>query len=342
MDCLEHQQLEEIPTVETLTSAANYFPLVNGRYEIKPGLYRFGTDFGNSEADQKVFQVDESFECYQTIKQQVRKEQLSKYFQMREYSDEVATIIARFIIDRLAQEYPQYFELRTESNVLNFHNHLTQEILVLNSAYQLQSVSNQSESFTPAYISTLDALANQIQEDVTVVSRQNNRHWISAIHLCFPNHWSAEAKIGRNFACVHESVAGMTAMNQRGDAIVHTMITHKPAVRFAWGLSTDTRLNHHPTPPDGIPRSHWHGRNFEPTQPRLYLRIERQVVWGFPEVDAALFTIRTSFRDCDAIKQNAEHRSQLISAIRSMSSESLAYKGLTHSRAIILEWLEEA
>lgn len=44
----------------------------------------------------------------------------------------------------------------------------------------------------------------------------------------------------------------MEKINRRGDAIAHTMITHKPMVRFAWGLSTDTRLNHHPESPPGV------------------------------------------------------------------------------------------
>jgi hypothetical protein len=63
------------------------------------------------------------------------------------------------------------------------------------------------------------------------------------------------------------------------------------------------------------------------------------VIWGFPAVDAALFTIRTSFCDCAELRQDPERRSQLISALQSMSTASLVYKGLAESKAAILNWL---
>lgn len=331
--------LEEAKTIDRLDRVACYFPLAKGRYEVKPGLVRFGTDFGNRELDQQVFQFDENFAHYRHVKQQARWERLSKYFQTDNFASQVERMIAQFIINRLTREQPQAFHLKQQSNDLILHNQMTQEILVFNQDFELRRVEIQTESSN--YISTLDALANQVQEDITIVSRAKERHWVSAIHLCFPNHWSAEEKIGREFARVHAPVAGMEAMNRRGAAIVHTMITRPPMVRFAWGLSTDARLNHHPEPPANISPLQWMGRDFDPTDPRLYLRVERQVIWGFPEVDAALFTIRTYFHDCQRLKQDATSRSHLSAAIRSMSPQSLAYKGLATSHTAILEWLEQ-
>ncbi|BAY77048.1 hypothetical protein NIES25_35060 [Nostoc linckia NIES-25] len=86
--------------------------------------------------------------------------------------------------------------------------------------------------------------------------------------------------------------------------------------------------------------SQWQGRNFDLEDPRLYLRIERQVIWGIPECEAALFTIRTYFRDCAVVKKDSMLRSKLYDAIQSMTPESLIYKGLVESKASILEWLE--
>lgn len=338
---LEHL-LDGAPTVEAIANAACYLPLATGRYEVKPGLMRFGTDFGNQQLDQKVFQIDASFAHYRQMKQQARAEQLSKYFRTSQYTAQVAHAIAQFIVQRLVQEHPQQFQLVSHANGFTLHNQLTQETLKLNLDYQLQTVLSPQGEPVPPYGSTLDALAHQVQEDLTVVSRAAPHHWMSAIHLCFPNHWAAAEKIGQPFATVHAPVAEMEAMNRRGAAIVNTMIKHRPAVRFAWGLSTDTRLNHHPDPPDGMAIAQWIGRDFNPHHPRLYLRIERQVIWGFPAVDAALFTIRTYFRDCRAIKQDAQLRSLLCLALRSMSAASLTYKGLAASLAEILRWLEEA
>jgi hypothetical protein len=335
------QLLMETKTVEASSDAVYYFPLSNGRYEVKPGLIPLTNDVGNGQVDQQVFQIDENFAHYRDVKLAGRAERLSKYYQTSNYSNAVASAIAQLIINRLTQEYPQYFHIERGSNAaITFYNQLTGESLYLDSNYQLQLAQN--SSVIPTYASTLDALAAQIQEDITVISRRENSiNWVSAIHLCYPNHWSAEEKIGKDFATVHVPVAGIEKINRRANAIVNTMIIREPMVRFAWGLSTDTRLNHHPEPPPNVSVKQWLGRNFHWEHPRLYLRIERQVIWGLPECEAALFTIRTYFRDCHVIKKDPQLRCQLSAAIRSMTPESLIYKGLADSKADILAWLDQ-
>lgn len=330
----------EAQTINIFDDAAVYFPLMNGRYEVKPGMLPFGSDLGNGEADKQVFQIAQNFHHYRQAKLLARGERLSKYYQTCNYTQVVAEAIARLMIERLIKEHPQHFEFQQTANTRKFHSHLTQETLYFNSNWELERVSAQDSSVVPAYTSTLDALAAQIQEDLSVICRHaDGSNWLSAVHLCYPNHWSAEEKIGRDFATIHAPVPGMEKINRRADAIVNTMIAREPTVRFAWGLSTDTRLNHHPEPPPHVSASRWQGRKFDLKSPRLYLRIERQVIWGLPEYDAALFTIRTYFRDCSLIKQDSVLRSQLYAAIESMTAESVIYKGLVESQDSILQWL---
>ncbi|WP_427157058.1 heme-dependent oxidative N-demethylase family protein [Aliinostoc sp. HNIBRCY26] len=325
--------------VAALNSPPCYFPLMNGRYEVKPGMMAFGSCFGNGQTDQQVFQIDENFADYRQTKLLARAERLSKYYQSYNYSQTVAGAIARLIVERLTQEHPQYFDYqKSTANTFIFYSRLTNEKFYLDANWELQQV--EASAVSPVYASTLDALAAQIQEDITVICCDNDRrNWLSAIHLCYPNHWSAEEKIGQDFAAIHTPVAGMEKINRRADAIVNTMIYRQPMVRFAWGLSTDTRLNHHPEPPPGLLVSQWEGRSFDPQNPKLYLRIERQVIWGLPESKTALFTIRTYFRDCTSLKQDAILRVKLCAAIESMSPEALIYKGLAASKASILRWL---
>ncbi len=317
----------EVDTVE-----ATYFPLDRGRYEVKPGLMPLGRDLGNFQADAQVFQIDSNFTQYRQAKLLARKERLSKYYQTYNYAPTVAGAIACLIIQRLIQEHPQHFYTeKTFNNSLAFHSRLTGDTLYLDRHWQLQQVQSQ---VMPPLTSTLDLLTLQVQEDLAVVCRgDEGTNWLSAIHLCYPNHWSAEEKIGKDFATIHAPVAGMEKINQRSHAIVHQMITQKPMVRFAWGLSTDTQLNHHPKSPD-------EGRRFNLEHPQLYLRIERQVIWGLPEYDSALFTIRTYFRDCSVVKNDPILRFKLHSALQSMSPESLIYKGLAEGKNAILAWLD--
>jgi hypothetical protein len=322
----------EVNTVEA-SGAACYFPLNRGRYEVKPGLMPLGTNLGNFQADAQVFQIDSNFTQYRQAKLLARKENLSSYYQTCNYTPTVAGAIARLIIERLTSEHPQHFYTqKAANNLLAFHSRLTGDILYLDANWQLQQVQSQ---VIPPLNSTFDALSVQVQEDLAVVSRNNEgTNWLSAIHLCYPNHWSVEEKIGRDFGTVHAPVAGMEKINQRSHAIVHQMITQKPMVRFAWGLSTDTQLNRHP-------RSPVKGRIFDIEHPQLYLRIERQVIWGLPEFESALFTIRTYFRDCNVIKKDPILRFKLHLAIQSMTPESLVYKGLIESKNAILAWLAD-
>ena len=352
MHTLAESWLHEAKTVEALNGSACYFPLDNGRYEVKPGFIPFGSCLGNGEADKQVFQIDGNFAHYRQTKLLARAERLSKYYQTCNYSEGVASAltrsglpsgIARLIIDRLTQEHPQYFHSQQLDNSnLAFHSKLTGETLYLDADWQLRQVETQGNELFPPYASTLDAIAAQVQEDITVICRcGDGSNWLSAVHLCYPNHWSAEEKVGKDFTTIHAPVAGMDKINRRASAIVNTMSVREPMVRFAWGLSTDTRLNHHPEAPTDVSMNDWLGRHFHRDNPRLFLRIERQVIWGLPEYEAALFTIRTYFRDCREVKKDANLRCKLSSAIQSMTPDSLAYKGLQESKESILAWLEE-
>ena len=317
-----------------------YFPLDRRRFEFKVGLHKLGTDFGNADADTKVFQIDASFDCYRRSKLRARAECLSKYYQLCHYRPTVAREVACFIIHRLAHEYPDYFNVEQPKGggtVLNCA--LTSEVLVFGADMQLIEAKGQVE---PPYVSSLDALACQTQEDLVILRAATGRQWLSAVHLCFPNHWAAEDKIGRSFADIHSRVPGIEKITASAVALVNAMIYKGPYVRFAWGLSTDTHLNHHPQPRLGVPEYAWQGRTFSQTRPRLWLRVERQTSWGFPQEAAALFTIRTYFTDCREIKRSPSKLKALSCAIESMTPETLRYKGIADAKAEILRWLRSA
>jgi hypothetical protein len=120
---------------------------------------------------------------------------------------------------------------------------------------------------------------------------------------------------------------------------VTNMVKFGPFVRFVWELCTDARLNHHREPPPGVDPETWRERFFDPQQPRLFLRVEREVLWGFPEQEAALLAVRISFRDGEEIRKDVKLREPLCATIESMSPEALRYKGLAESRDDILTWL---
>src|ERR1041384_7754894 len=189
-------------------SPARYFPLESGRYEIKPGLFKFGTDFGNGDADRQVFQIDDEFPRYHAAKMAARQERLSKYYQTHDYRSATAEWIAGFISHNLP--------------------------VGATSPSRPGIEPNRGRDAAPT--SDLDSLALLVQEDLAVIQREGGRHWLAAIHLCFPNHWAAEEKIGKTFAEIPAPVAGIEPINRQADKLVDAMINATQGfVRFVWG-----------------------------------------------------------------------------------------------------------
>jgi hypothetical protein len=144
---------------------------------------------------------------------------------------------------------------------------------------------------------------------------EKDKDWLAAIHLCSPNHWNPQDKVGRPFPEIHTPVPAMERTVKQYKPMLESVISKGPFARYAWGIDTDNKLNHHPLGPNQ--RSIEGGSEY-------YIRMERQHLVGLPEVNAFLFTIRTYFYD--VAKLNAEERTALASAIRSMTPASLKYK----------------
>ena len=110
-----------------------------------------------------------------------------------------------------------------------------------------------------------------------------------------------------------------------------------PYFRFAWGISTDTRLNHHPVPPKGLDSVDWQGRRVGGGDGKFYLRVERQTISGLPACNAFLFTIRTYFYPIEEL--TGSEKNALLAALESMSPQSLEYKGLTDKLDLLRQLL---
>lgn len=320
------------------TKPARYFPLEDGRYRVSPGLFAFPRDFGNGEADRKIFQIDREFPAYRAAKLEARGEQPAKYCLLEAEHEDLHRAVASLVATRLAGEYPDYFRLeRSVGRGRRLRCALSGEELKFDRDWRLLADSGEAK---PAYSHAMDALACQCQEDMAWIRlTPDGGNRVVGIHLCYPNHWSARDKIGRDFISVHQPVAGIDAINRAAGPLLEAMVHKGPYVRFAWGIATDTRLNHHPEPPPGIDASQWRGRRFDPARPRLYVRVERQVMHGLPEHAGALFTIRVSFVDVAELRHDPVKRAKLVGALRSMSPETLRYKGLHRDHEAILAWL---
>lgn len=293
-----------------------YLPFLKGIYSTAPGLSAL--DKAELEKDRLVFQIDDQYQEYLSNKREARNEDIHKYYCKERLLENTIVSVNKYMVSQLLKEYPHYFILESVKEEYTFINKLTEKCISWNEDWITAG--------SMPYLSLFDALCSQVQEDVAICQLDGDKDWVSALHLCAPNHWAASDKVGHTFQSIHEIVPGMEPMMPRYFNMLQSIVQKGPFTRFACGISSDIRLNHHPEAPKGINQNEWEGRAFEDSA-NLYVRVERQNLIGFPETNAFLFTIRTFFYKLTSL--NDDEGSALLAALESMSPESAAYKGLT-------------
>jgi hypothetical protein len=267
-------------------------------------------------SDQTIFQLDYQYHTYLNNKFECRKEAIGKYYLEKDLYPGTLIEVNKLLAGQLVKEYPADFVLTEQKGHFIFHNKITGGTLEWKNDWI--AVEHRS------YISLFDALSSQVQEDIAICQVENDRDWLAAIHLSAPNHWSPAEKIGKPFAAIHSALTGM----EKG------LFT-----RFAWGLSTDNRLNHHPIPPPGVDLTDWQGRSTDDNNCKIYLRVERQVTVHIPACNAFMVTIRTYFYDIDELQ--ADEKKALLLAVEGMSPSSLGYKGLDNKTDVLKRRLQK-
>lgn len=333
--------MERWTALPVLAAPARYFPLrAPGRYEVSPGLRLLcEADFGNGPADARLFQIDDGWPRFRANKAACRRENWGKYVAYN-LTAPVARAVARLFLDRLPADYPALFT--REASGVNLFCRLTGERLTFDENLRLADAEAAAGALLPPYRDAFDALCSQVPEDIAVVQTSPERgNKIAALHLCAPSHWSARDKIGKDFSATHAPVPGMEKSRRppASDALVDAMVFRGPWVRFAWGLSANDRLNHHPDPPPGWDLAAWRDPIFDPkADPPFFFRVERQVLWGLPDVGAAVFAIRVYHHAATDLAPG--ERARLREALVGMDEASRAYKGLAGGRAEqIIAWL---
>lgn len=305
-----------------------YLPFLTGTYTTAPGLTPMAKADGR---DKLFFQIDDTYEHYIENKRECRRENIRKYFCEHKLNSNTIKAVNQFIANQLVLEYPQQFIFQSAEEKIELTNTRTNEILKWTPDWQ--AVENKN------YLSLLDALCSQAQEDLAIFQLQDTEDYLSAIHLCSPNHWAPSDKIGKPFSAIHAPVPAMERTLLHYQKMLSAIVnTHTASTRFAWGIATDTRLNHHPEAPPGIEQHEWDGRKHDENT-TWYVRSERQNLIGLPEVNAFLFTIRTYFYKVDELLHH--EKLMLLSAVKSMSQDTLRYKGLTDSVGLLEEKLSE-
>lgn len=254
------------------------------------GLFRFGADFGNGEADAQFFQRDRTAPSYRHQKLEIfrrRPQRLS------------------FATDEPAQAFQRAAYSWMGQTLLQEHPELSPPIP--------SEVGERGDRLPQCF----QDLSLAVQEDFTLMMREAAGDRLVLLSVCFPSGWCPEKLLGASFRQIHATVPDFGAVAAKSAQLIAGIVERGPYVRFVWTITADAVLDHHP---EQSPR-----RSFEGATSG-YLRVERQVTVPFPEYRGSLFLIRTylyPFAELDPVQ-----RAVLREAVRLLPDSIRAYKGL--------------
>jgi len=173
---------------------------------------------------------------------------------------------------------------------------------------------------------SLSDLMMQIQEDIVIHRMDDDKDWVSCGHVCLPSSWNLADVIGKSFVECHQPVPGMELGQSR--RMVEAMVHHGPFERFQWGVFFEDRLNYHP----------WTAsrKQFDPQNPFVMVKVERQVLYGFPKLNAAAFVLRQHL-----LPESTLDKIALAAALEGMSSEQRLYKGIATCAPRLIDYLRQ-
>ena len=330
-------------SVWSLPEPIPYFPPGSGRYEVSAGLRPLGTPAGGDYRDRLVFQFDSEFSRYRLAKLAARRECPGKYVARLPDQTDVCSAIALECAEIAAREWPHLFERTGTTCGVRLDCRLTGERLAFTHTGHLLT-QHTIASADPPYASSLDAVACQLQEDLAILTHsEQSGSAVCGLHVCLPSDWEPRSKLGLSFNETHRPVPHFERLARASETLSNALTYRVPQVRFGWGLTSDDMLNRHPDRPVRPGYRSWDVA-LAGSEPReaFYLRVERQALVGFPTWNATLFTIRVGLLPGSCILADSAKSERLARAVRSMSPESIAYKGLEQAREPLLAMLERA
>jgi hypothetical protein len=185
-----------------------YFPVKPEPLRMQAGLSRFGSDFGNGQADRLLFPRDASVPGLVGAKAAVLAAHPGR--------------TARCAV--------------TEAE---------RQALAAARDWLEQTLQREGHE-APAGLS-LEELAPRIAEDLVILHYPSGGVDRSLfVHVCFPSGWRPEHILGKSFLQIHAPVPAFGVIERSAPSLTESLVTRGPYVRFVWTISADAELDHHP------------------------------------------------------------------------------------------------
>lgn len=184
------------------------------------------------------------------------------------------------------------------------------------------------------------AAARAVADDLCLMEKRNGEWTLTALCLCAPTFFTADAVLGRNLAELHGPVDGFAA--QFLGRVRRVFDGLRPGLvleRRNWTLVNSAELF---TPQAAPIRAHLGKIDPARAGEVLQLRVERQTLRRLPATGGALFTIRVWVRPLADLAQHGEQLSAFAQAWRAATPRFRAYKRLDLYEDLVAGFLRAA
>lgn len=177
-------------------------------------------------------------------------------------------------------------------------------------------------------VSALHAAALLVQEDLCLLTKDDEGWVLSAACVCFPSRWRLTDKMGASVAGIHAPVPGYAAISDPVDKFMDRLTVERPMWRTNWTLMDNDDLHQPDRPATRV------GNPGDWT-----FRVERQTLTRLPRTGAVVFTIRTYRRQLDALVADPDTAAALVTMVSNMGPEHREYRAWSDLPRMV-EWLQ--
>jgi hypothetical protein len=244
----------------------------------------------------------------------------------------------RYVMGRLAAEYPDDFGLACDGPRMRWVNHR------LGVSLELTSGDDGSLPCGP-----LEYIGRQVVEDLVVLDRREGHLWADSGLVTFASGWSFPFIAGMSFPEIHGPVprGNLDGVFSRAEAFLLRLQPGECYRRVNWALQSGRVLDRSVDSyaqwlPDAARFAAALGTAAEPDLGEaVSLRVEVQHLIGLETTDAVLFLIDTRFLSLADVARVPAWASRLAAVLAELPQDIADYKGITGLRPHVIAWLRQ-
>jgi dimethylamine monooxygenase subunit A len=235
------------------------------------------------------------------------------------------------IMESLAQDYPQDFQLQRDGEHWTWTNRLLGlcDSFVFGDPHSLPH-----EPF--------EYITRQAQGDFTLQDQRDDNIYIDGGMVTTQADWSLEFNVGMTFHEWHGPVPVAHEMGVFDRALQFMMRIQyaKPVRRLNWTMTVNPRLD---TSPENYPIWGPDRTTITPQNVggKLYLRVELQTLFRLPRSNGILFGVRAYLVNISDLARVPKWGRRLHRVLRDLHPELVGYKGLTRYHKTAVDYLAQ-